>query len=85
MRYKFITKNGEVKEATNIKKLTGYTWGEINVLNLKWKFYKEEGDFLRKYHLKPTTFNIACLQNLNLVFLNESEFKNLNGLKNRKI
>lgn len=73
-------------EETNIIKLNGNVekFNLSNALNGKlhedfkdYYLYKEYKDFLNKYSLEPTIFNLNCLEILKGVILTDTQIKNL--------
>lgn len=46
----------------------------IHKLESKGVFLKQEAEFLNKYGLSHSVFNVGCIQNLNAVFLFKAQF-----------
>jgi len=66
MRLTFLNRNGEVVEK-QLKDI-GATWYGINKVRAK-SLSKEESEFLKKYGLKSTIFNVANLRTYSHVHL----------------
>ena len=80
MKYNFLKLNGEIVKTNNLKQFgenlgikeysyNSLNWEKINRFNVKYPISQEHFKFLGKYGLIPNTFNIACLQNLGMVYL----------------
>ena len=76
MKYNFINLNGEIISTNNLSTIKeGLSWDILNHLKPRWTFKKEEADFLKKYGLKNSVWNIAVLQYLNMVYLFDYDLK----------
>lgn len=87
----FLKTNGEVlkfstnKEAGNYFKEQGRLsnsninsfWEFISRLEPTETFFKSQADFLNKYKLTHSTFNVGCLHRLKAVYLFENQYLNL--------
>ena len=86
MKYNFLCRDGKIKSFKNLKKEIGLSWNDLNRLLPQYNLSKEDGDFLKKYKLEPTFFNIAVLQKLNMVYLFEADLKRIKEMiKNGKL
>ena len=80
MKYNFINLNGNIISTNNLSTIKkGLSWITLNCLRPIWNFKKEENDFLKKYGLKNSVWNIAVLQHLNIVYLFDYDLKRLKG------
>ena len=83
--YNFINISGEIETITNLKKfgdrfkIYALDWATMCYWQPSDYISKEHINFLDKYNLKATLFNVACLQRLGRVFIFESKLKELKG------
>ena len=85
MKYNFIKENGEIISTNNLSTIKkGLNWVMLNNLMPIWSFKKEEKEFLVKYGLSNSVFNVGCLQDLGMVYLTETDFKRLNEVKEKE-
>jgi len=68
----YLNRNGEI--VTRTFKQLNTTWTKMNEYMVKYST-KEEVDFLKKYGLQPTIFNVANLRKLDHVYLTEHYVK----------
>jgi len=84
MKYNFISRTtGEIKSYNNlfhIKK--GLSWEILNNYKPLFKPNEDDFNFLKRYGLYPSVFNIGVLQHLNMVYLFPNDLKRLKGGKN---
>jgi hypothetical protein len=87
MEKKILKLNGKIEQI----KITSGLWGGLNTcgyvcfngknkgvyFNYEYSFNKEFKDFLDKFNLKPTFFNLNCLENLKGVILTDLQIKKL--------
>jgi hypothetical protein len=74
MKYNFITKEGKILSCNKIEVFfSKMTWEKLHQLSVKGYFLKSESDFLKKYGLDSSLFNVACLQRIGAVPLTESD------------
>jgi hypothetical protein len=87
MKYNFITKNGEIIETDSIKILfeglgiKNMSWERLNRIHSVERFTKEQADFLKKYGLSPSTWNVACLQQIGMVYLYSADLARIKQMQ----
>ena len=78
MKYNFINLKGEIITTNNLNTIKkGLSWGSLNHLKPIWTFKKEENNFLKKYSLKNSVWNIAVLQHIEMVYLFPHDLKRI--------
>ena len=78
MKYNFINLNGEIITTNNLSTIKkGLSWESLNHLKPIWAFKKEENNFLKKYGLKNSVWNIAVLQHIKMVYLFPYDLKRI--------
>jgi hypothetical protein len=82
MKYNFLKINGDILETNNPKRDIGFDWNEINRFGYIGYMTKEEKEWLDKYKLPPSRFNLACLDLIHMVFLFPNDLKRLKGGNN---
>ena len=85
MKYNFLNKEGRIistDKLSTIKK--GLTWEKLNGLVPLWAFKKEEKEFFKKYGFYSSIWNVACFQQLGLIYLFSKDIERLKGGKNDK-
>jgi len=86
MKYNFIKENGEIISTDNLSTIKkGLTWVMLNTFKVRYYFSKENKEFLDKYKLSHSIFNVTCLHELGMIYLTESDFKRLNSNTELKI
>jgi hypothetical protein len=74
-KYKFITKDNKIIETDNLSNIKeGLTWQKLNNLKPLYQMNKNEIEFIKKYKLSFSIFNIGLLQNLNLIYLFDKDY-----------
>lgn len=99
VKYYFLNEKGEILKFKSLLEAGKYFksrgiklnqnnlkdfWVFINKLKPLKPFSKEEADFLNKYNLNHSVFNVGCFQYLKAVYLHEKQFKKIKlkgGLK----
>jgi len=80
--YKFLMKDGSIRVTHNIKKfgeergVKELDWTRLNTLKFRY-FDKDSFEFLKKFGLEPTEFNICCFQLLGCVHLYDGQIEKL--------
>lgn len=83
-KYIFLTIEGEIIKTNNIKKFgesrgfKNLDWYYLNNLRTD-NILKSEYEFLNKWGLNPSVFNVGCLRYLKAVYLPEYFYNKLKG------
>ena len=78
MKYNFLRTDGKIIKTNGLNTIKeGLTLESLNRLKPLWKIQKEENEFLKRYGLINSIFNIAVLQHLNLVYLFSNDLKRI--------
>jgi hypothetical protein len=82
MKYNFIKLNGEIVSTNNLSTIKkGLTWDKLNNFMPIWNFKKEENDFLKRWGLSNSVFNVGCIHNLGMVYLPEFFYNQIIKMK----
>lgn len=87
MKYNFINKYGEIIETDSLKTLfesfgiKNMSWDRLNHIHTIETFTKEQADFLDKYGLKHSTWNVACLQQIGMVYLYSADLERIKQMQ----
>lgn len=87
-KYNFIDMNGDIISTNNLldiksdlRKWERLSWEKLNNFMPIGKLTKEERDFLNKWELYPSVFNVGCLHHIKMVYLPEFFYNNVLKLK----
>ena len=82
-KYNFIKTNGELIEMDSLSELgiKNLNWERLNHLGTKWNLTKSEADFLKKYNLSPSVWNVAVLQHFDIVYLFKADYLKIKVMK----
>jgi hypothetical protein len=72
MKRTYLNKYGRIVKLSH--KELGASWTQINEAQVKY-MDKDEKEFLEKYGLKPTIFNVANLRKYGHIYLTEHDIK----------
>lgn len=76
MKYNFLKFDGSLFETNNLFNVKkDLTWNMLNNFIPFWNLTKKEKEFLDKYELPCSIFNVSCLQHLNMVYLPDYFYK----------
>lgn len=80
MKYKFIDIWGDIHEYTDtkLKKEFKTSWAKLHE-NREHTYKKEYADFLKRFDLRATLFNLNCLQDTGMICLSDTQIKELKG------
>lgn len=78
MKHKVITKDGKPKSFESCLGEIGKTWFKIKNLKAREGFGDSESEeFFKKYNIRRNWFNLICLREIGMVFLDKKEYNSL--------